>query len=107
MDIIEGIVGFLEIGGIGVIGYYWKKIGKKRQMIIDKDTNPARDIYCRGSVLLEILEKHSCKVIDFFDAFQLLNKKVTISMSLFILTVDWLFLLGTIRSKNGMIEKCF
>ncbi len=43
MDIIEGIVGFLEIGGISVIGYYWKKIGKKRQMIIDKD-NQIQDL---------------------------------------------------------------
>ncbi len=43
MDVIEGIVGFLEIGGIGVIGYYWKKIGKKRQMIIDKD-NQIQDL---------------------------------------------------------------
>ena len=76
-------------------------------MIIDKDTNPSRDVYYLGSELLAILDKHDSKEIDLVDAFDLLNKKVKISMSLFILTVDWLFLLGSIKSQKGLIEKCF
>ena len=76
-------------------------------MIIDKDTNPSRDVYYIGSELLAILDKHDFKEIDLVDAFNLLNKKVKISMSLFILTVDWLFLLGSIKSQKGLIEKCF
>ncbi len=76
-------------------------------MIIDKDTNPSRDVYYIGSELLAILDKYDSKEIDLVDAFNLLNKKVKISMSLFILTVDWLFLLGSIKSQKGLIEKCF
>lgn len=76
-------------------------------MIIDKDTNPTRDVYYIGAELLAVLDQHSSKEVDFFVAFDLLNKKISLSMSLYVLTIDWLFLLGSIRSKKGVIEKCF
>jgi len=76
-------------------------------MIIDRDTNPSRDIYYLGSELLAALDQHTAKEVDFFVAFDLLNKKVQVSMSLYVLTIDWLFLLGSIRSQDGVIEKCF
>lgn len=76
-------------------------------MIIDKDTNPTRDIYYLGSELLEVLDQLPAKEVNFFVAFDLLNKKTAVSMSLYILTIDWLFLLGSIRSQEGVIEKCF
>ncbi|VVH61356.1 hypothetical protein BSPWISOX_1549 [uncultured Gammaproteobacteria bacterium] len=76
-------------------------------MIIDKDTNPTRDVYYLGSELLAVLEQQSAKKVDFFVAFDLLKKQTNISMSLYILTIDWLFLLGSVRSYDGAIEKCF
>lgn len=76
-------------------------------MIIDKDTNPTKDIYYLGSQLLEILDNHQSNTIDLFDAFTLFNKKIKISMGLFILTVDWLFILGSIRMNQKEIIKCF
>lgn len=83
------------------------KFWRNHKMIIDKDTNPTRDIYYLGSELLAVLEQQSAKKVDFFVAFDLLNKKTSISMSLYILTIDWLFLLGSVRSQDGVIEKCF
>lgn len=83
------------------------KFWRNHKMIIDKDTNPTRDIYYLGAELLAVLEEQPIKEVDFFAAFDLLNKKKQITMSLYILTIDWLFLLGSIRSKNGVIEKCF
>ena len=38
-------------------------------MIIDKDTNPTRDVYFLGSELLAVLEQQSAKKIDFFVVF--------------------------------------
>ena len=76
-------------------------------MIIDKDTNPIRDVYYLGAQLLAVLDNHKSSRIDFFDAFILLNEKIKISMGLFILTVDWLFILGSVRLDNKEIIKCF
>ncbi|MBA5249075.1 MAG: hypothetical protein FE834_06020 [Gammaproteobacteria bacterium] len=76
-------------------------------MIIDKDTNPAKDIYYLGAQLLEVLDKHQSNTIDLFQAFALFNQKIKISMGLFILTLDWLFILGSIRLDNKEIIKCF
>ncbi len=77
------------------------------KMIIDKDTNPTKDIYYLGAQLLEVLDNYQENTIDLFHAFTLLNKKIKISMGLFILTVDWLFILGSIRLNNKEIIKCF
>ena len=43
METIEGIIGFLEIGGFGFLGYYWKKFNKNKQDIIDKN-NEIQDL---------------------------------------------------------------
>lgn len=76
-------------------------------MIIDKDTNPTKDIYYLGAQLLEVLDNYQSNTIDLFQAFILFNEKIKISMGLFILTVDWLFILGSVRLNNKKIIKCF
>ena len=37
MDYAEGIVGLLEAGAVPVLWYFWKRIQKKKKMLIDKD----------------------------------------------------------------------
>lgn len=76
-------------------------------MIINKDINPEREIYYLGALVIDILDKSPKSKIDFFDAFQQLNEQEKVSMNLFSLTLDWLFMLGAINSKNGYVEKCF
>ena len=75
-------------------------------MIISKDINPSRNIYYLGGLLIEILQ--SCdKSILIYDAFEQMRKKANISMNMFSLTLDWLFLIDVINVKNGEIHKCF
>jgi hypothetical protein len=76
-------------------------------MILGKDTHPTRNIYYLGSVVLGIIKSSSKDKIDFFDTFQKLNEKEKVSMNLYTLTLDWLFLLGAIKNNNGRFEKCF
>ena len=45
--------------------------------------------------------------IDIFDFFELFQVKEKITMNLFLLILDWLFVLGLIDNKNGVIKKCF
>ena len=77
-------------------------------MIISKDINPERDFYYLGAKIIEILSKSEKKKYDFFLAFEELKSNENISINLFTLTLDWLFLLGAIeKSEKGFITKCF
>ncbi len=76
-------------------------------MIVGQDIKPERKIYYLGALALEIIKALPNNNIDVFDAFQKLNEREKISMNLFILTLDWLFILGAIKNNEGRIEKCF
>ncbi len=76
-------------------------------MIIGKDTHPERKIYYLGALVLDELKKSAEKELDFFNIYQKLNERGKISMKLFTLTLDWLYLLGAINSRKGCIVKCF
>ncbi len=75
-------------------------------MIIDKNTNPKRDIYYLGGLLLEIISKTD-NDICYFDAYLAMKKKENISIKLFSLTLDWLFLINVVDISEGRILKCF
>lgn len=76
-------------------------------MIVTKDVNPEKDIYYLGALALEVLKECKSNKVDFFDAYQAINKKEKISISLFSLILDWLFLLGAVKSNKRFIIKCF
>jgi hypothetical protein len=75
-------------------------------MINDKDTNPQRDLYYLGGVVIDILNKAN-KDDSFLDIFEKVRERESISMNLFSLTIDWLYLLDVVNFKNGRLEKCF
>lgn len=77
-------------------------------MIISKDTNPERDFYYLGAKLIEILSESEGKKYDFFSVYEKLKSSESISLNLFTLTLDWLFIIGAINSpEKGDIIKCF
>ncbi|OFX27514.1 MAG: hypothetical protein A2033_10830 [Bacteroidetes bacterium GWA2_31_9] len=77
-------------------------------MIISKDINPERDFYYLGAKVIEIISNTEDNKIDFFDVFEKLNTSEKVSINLYTLTLDWLYLLGAInKSKKGNIVKCF
>lgn len=76
-------------------------------MIINRDVNPERNLYYIGSLILDELSKSSQKSIDFIDLYQELNKSRGISMNLFTLSLDWLYLNEIIELSKGKIVKCF
>ncbi len=77
-------------------------------MIVSKDINPERDVYYLGAKVIEIMDKQQNNEQDFFDVFQRLNKQENVSVSLFTLTLDWLFLAGAInKTDKGDLQKCF
>ena len=76
-------------------------------MIINRDINPKREIYHLGALVLEIITNKPDVEMDFFDIYQDLNEKIKVSVTLYILTLDWLFILGLINKKRETIIKCF
>lgn len=77
-------------------------------MIVNKNINPERDLYYLGGKVIEILQDIDENEFDYFEVFQRLNSQKSISLNLYILVLDWLFLLKAIKKgKNGILEKCF
>ena len=73
-------------------------------MLVNINTNPQRNLYYLGSLVLETLKNY--KVIELFDLYEMVNKKEEINMQLFIFVLDWLFIIDAIKQTNGKIELC-
>jgi len=77
-------------------------------MILNKNVHPERDLYFLGGVFIDYLDSQNKEKIDFFDFYVKMNKTNPISINLFTLVLDWLFIIGVIKKgENGLIEKCF
>ncbi len=74
-------------------------------MIINKNTNPRREIYYLGALAIEVLSDQSGR-ISLIELFHKVNKKEDITMSLFLLVLDWLYLTDTIEQDQGVIKLC-
>ena len=77
-------------------------------MILSNDIKPDRDLYFLGSKVIEVLIDSDEKKVDYFDLFQKVNLELEISLNLYTLVLDWLFIIGVIKNaENRLIEKCF
>ena len=77
-------------------------------MIVNKNINPERDLYYLGGKVIEVLNSFTKNEIDYFDLFISVNKSNKISLNLYSLVLDWLFILGVIKKGNkGLIITCF
>ncbi len=77
-------------------------------MIVNKNTSPERDLYFLGGKVIELMDDETTENFDFFELHKKLNESQNISISLFSLVLDWLFILGVIKnSTKGNIKRCF
>lgn len=76
-------------------------------MILDKDTNPKQKGYFIGALILQEINASKMSSFDFFDLYEAVKAKNPVSMNLFSLSLDWLFLLELISHEKGSIKKCF
>lgn len=74
-------------------------------MLLPDNIHPKYSIYYNGGLVLEELKND--KEIEFLDLYQRLKEKSDISFSLFVFTVDWLYLVDiAYLDKDGVIRKC-
>ncbi len=64
-------------------------------MITSKEINPKNSLYYIGGLILHELADDDTGT-EFFDLYDLVNKKHEVSLKLFILALDWLFLIDLI-----------
>ena len=77
-------------------------------MIIGRDINPENSVYCIGATIIETLKEQPQDLFDFLEVYDLLKEKRSVlTINLYALSLDWLFLLGVVESKDGFLKKCF
>jgi len=78
-------------------------------MLISKDTNPTRDLYYIGGLILQYLIQNNIKSIDCATLLDVLKTKYNdISANLLVLAIDWIYLLGSIDiNEKGDLAVCF
>ncbi|EMU8997179.1 hypothetical protein AAA733_000194 [Providencia rettgeri] len=76
-------------------------------MIIGNDINPKRKVYYFGALIIDVLMEFSQKMVSFDDIYHLMRSRYGISIELFMLSLDWLFIISVVDGKDGMVIKCF
>lgn len=75
-------------------------------MLIPDNIHPDETIYYNGSFVLKVLQQY--KTIDFFDLYVRTSQERKISISVFILCLDWLYLVDLVTiGENGKVSLCF
>ncbi len=77
-------------------------------MILGKDINPEKQIYYIGALVIDELKKINGQEFNFFDVLSSLKKKdENITMNTYLLSLDWLYLIGIIKKEEDRMLKCF
>lgn len=73
-------------------------------MLLANSNNPKRDPYYLGALSLEFLSKQKEWRAHFLELYRYLKLSSDIEMGLFILVLDWLFILKTINYNESTIS---
>jgi len=74
-------------------------------MLIPDNIHPEQTIYFNGAFVLKVMQKHCA--MDMLDLYILAKAEREMSMPVFVLCLDWLFLLDLIAiDANGRVELC-
>jgi hypothetical protein len=74
-------------------------------MLIPDNINPNDTIYYNWYIIFKNIKQYWEK--DIIDLYEIIKKEINISFSLYILCLDWLFLINlAILNKNNLIEPC-
>lgn len=74
-------------------------------MLLPDSIHPKHSVYYNGAIVLQIL--YRCGPISFVDLFVEMKKSNDISFRLFIITLDWLYLINAAEiNEKGEILLC-
>jgi len=75
-------------------------------MILGKDVHPSKKIYYSSALVLDGFKDLSVSEIAFDELFSKMKRDYSMSIEIFMLSLDWLFLLNAIDSRDGKVFKC-
>lgn len=74
-------------------------------MLVPDNIHPEQTIYFNGAFVLEAIQKN--RVMDMLDLYIQTTSEREMSMPVFLLCLDWLFLLDLVTLNNhGEVELC-
>jgi len=73
-------------------------------MLLPDNIHPDNSVYYNGAIVLEILQKNG--KMELFDLYEEAKGVKAISFPLFVLCVDWLYLIDAAILNSGRIELC-
>jgi len=74
-------------------------------MLVPDNIHPEQTIYFNGSFVLEAIQEN--RVMDLLDLYIQTKSKQEMSMPVFLLCLDWLFLLNLVTlNSHGKVELC-
>ncbi|MEQ1666085.1 MAG: ABC-three component system middle component 6 [Bdellovibrionales bacterium] len=75
-------------------------------MLIPDNIHPEQTIYFNGAIVLKAIQEH--RVMDILELYMLTSNQREMSMPVFLLCLDWLFLLDLIKlNDSDKVEICF
>lgn len=74
-------------------------------MLLPDNIHPQSSIYYAGAMILDEFQKKEAYEID--ELFDIVKRKHKMSLSTFVLSLDWLYLIETIKvDEKGFARKC-
>lgn len=74
-------------------------------MLIPDNIHPENTIYFNGAIVLQVLQKKAKQ--NLLDLFQEVKSHRNMSFAVFVLCLDWLFLINiAVLNQNGEVELC-
>jgi len=75
-------------------------------MLILNERNPKISLYYLGAKLLEFISNYDIERIRLFDLYERFNEIHHVAFNRFVLTLDWLFVLGKIKQHDDGALEC-
>ena len=73
-------------------------------MLLPDNIHPENSVYYNGAIVLEVLQKNPS--IEMLELYNLEKKIRNISFPLFILSLDWLYLIDIANLNKEKVELC-
>lgn len=73
-------------------------------MLLPDNIKPEDSIYYNGAKVLEVVQQKMC--ISVTDLYVELREKSDLSVSILLLSLDWLYLIDCITINNGEVSLC-
>lgn len=74
-------------------------------MLLPDNIHPENTVYFNGAIVLQLLQEK--RVQNYFELFEKVKKNKNMAYTMFILCLDWLFLLNVAQiNEHGEVELC-